>query len=178
MTALALFLPLSLLAFATAITRYHLGVRAVLATLFAGVVAHAILMGSLMSYVDGRFGLDTLLLFQIANPLLSALLVVICRAAASSAASRPSSKLLGESPSSEATVQRRGLAGCRHSPARDSYLVGRQLHGRATPEERWDRQGSRVWVATTHSGCRRFGPEQRSTQAEQRVRAAHRSHAQ
>ena len=76
-TALALFLPLSLLAFAAAITRYHLGVRAVLATLFAGAVAHAILIGSLLSYMNGRFGLDTLLLFQIANPLLSALLVVI-----------------------------------------------------------------------------------------------------
>ena len=76
-TALALFLPLSLLAFAAAITRYHLGVRAVLATLFAGAVMHAILMGSLMSYVNGRFGLDTLLILQIANPLLAALLVVI-----------------------------------------------------------------------------------------------------
>jgi hypothetical protein len=76
-TALALFLPLTLLAFAAAITRYHLGLRAVLATLFAGAVAHAILMGSLLSYVNGRFGLDTLLLFQVANPLLSALLVVI-----------------------------------------------------------------------------------------------------
>ncbi len=76
-TALALFLPLSLLAFAAAITRYHLGVRAVLATLFAGAVMHAILMGSLLSYVNGRFGLDTLLILQVANPLLSALLVVI-----------------------------------------------------------------------------------------------------
>jgi hypothetical protein len=76
-TALALFLPLSLLAFAAAITRYHLGVRAVLATLFAGVVMHALLMGSLMSYVNGRFGLDTLVLVQVANPLLAALLVVI-----------------------------------------------------------------------------------------------------
>ena len=76
-TALALFLPLSLLAFAAAITRYHLGVRAVLATLFASAVMHAILMGSLMSYVNGRFGLDTLLILQIANPLLAALLVVI-----------------------------------------------------------------------------------------------------
>ena len=38
---------------------------------------HAILMGSLMSFVNGRFGLDTLLLLQIANPLLAALLVVI-----------------------------------------------------------------------------------------------------
>ncbi|MBS0522032.1 MAG: HXXEE domain-containing protein [Proteobacteria bacterium] len=77
LTALALFLPLSLLAFAAAITRYHLGVRALLATLFAGAVVHAILMGSLMSYVNGRFGLETLLLFQIANPLLAMLLVVI-----------------------------------------------------------------------------------------------------
>jgi len=76
-TALTLFLPLSLLAFAAAITRYHLGVRAVLAALFAGTVVHALLMGSLLSYVNGRFGLDTLLLVQVANPLLSALLVVI-----------------------------------------------------------------------------------------------------
>ncbi len=76
-TALALFLPLSLIAFAAAITRYHLGMRAVIATLFAGAVMHAILIGSLMSYVNGRFSLDTLLILQIANPLLSALLVVI-----------------------------------------------------------------------------------------------------
>jgi len=76
-TALALFLPLSLLAFAAAITRYHLGARAVLATLFAGAVMHGILIGSLMSFVKGRLDLDTLLLLQIANPLLSALLVVI-----------------------------------------------------------------------------------------------------
>jgi hypothetical protein len=76
-TAIALFLPLSLLAFAAAITRYHLGVRAVLATLLAGAAVHAILMGSLMSFVNGRLDLDTLLLVQVANPLLSALLVVI-----------------------------------------------------------------------------------------------------
>jgi hypothetical protein len=77
LTALLLFLPLSLLAFAAAITRYHLGVRAVLATLFAGAVLHALLMGSLMSFVNERLGLDTLLLIQIVNPLLAALLVVI-----------------------------------------------------------------------------------------------------
>ena len=76
-TALALFLPLSLLAFVAAITRYHLGVRSVLATLFAGAVMHAILIGSLMSFINGRLDLDTLLLVQVANPLLSALLVVI-----------------------------------------------------------------------------------------------------
>ena len=48
-----------------------------LATLFAGAVMHGILIGSLMSFVKGRLDLDTLLLLQIANPLLSALLVVI-----------------------------------------------------------------------------------------------------
>jgi hypothetical protein len=76
LTALVLFLPLSLIAFAAAMTRYHLGLRAVLATLFAGVVLHAVLMGSLMSFVNGRINLDTLLLIQILNPLLSALVVV------------------------------------------------------------------------------------------------------
>jgi hypothetical protein len=76
LTAIALFLPLSLLAFAAALMRYHLGVRSVLATLFAGAVLHAILMGSLMSFVNGRLNLDTLLLLQIVNPLLSALVVV------------------------------------------------------------------------------------------------------
>jgi hypothetical protein len=77
LTALALFLPLSLLAFAAAITRYHLGVRAVLATLFAGAVLHAVLMGSLMSFVNGRIDLAALLILQIANPFLSAVVVVI-----------------------------------------------------------------------------------------------------
>jgi hypothetical protein len=76
-TALALFLPLSLIAFAAAMTRYHLGLRAVLASLFAGAVLHAVLMGSLMSFVDGRLGLDTLLLLQVINPLLAVVLVVI-----------------------------------------------------------------------------------------------------
>lgn len=76
-TALALCLPLSLCAFAAAITRYHLGIRAVLATLFAGAVLQAILIGSLMSFVNGRLDLDTLVLLQIVDPLLAALLVVI-----------------------------------------------------------------------------------------------------
>jgi len=77
LTALALFLPLSLIAFAAAMTRYHLGVRAVLASLFAGAVLHAILMGSLVSFVNGRLGLDELLIVQVANPLLAVVLVVI-----------------------------------------------------------------------------------------------------
>jgi hypothetical protein len=51
--------------------------RAVLASLLAGAVLHAVLIGSLMSFVNGRFGLDELLLVQVANPVLAVLLVVI-----------------------------------------------------------------------------------------------------
>jgi hypothetical protein len=77
LTALLLFLPLSLTAFAAAVTRYHLGVRAILATLFAGAALHAILLGSLMAFLRGRIDLDVLLAIQIANPFLSAFIVVI-----------------------------------------------------------------------------------------------------
>ena len=57
-TALVLFLPLSLIAFAAAVTRYHLGFRAVLATVVAGAALHAIMMGSLMGYLRGSIGHD------------------------------------------------------------------------------------------------------------------------
>jgi hypothetical protein len=77
LTAVALFLPLSLLAFAAAMTRYHLGFRAVLATAVAGVILHAVLVGSLMGYIRGSVSLDLLIAIQIANPLLSALIVVL-----------------------------------------------------------------------------------------------------
>ena len=76
-TALVLFLPLSLLAFAAAVTRYHLGFRAVLATIVAGVALHVILMASLLGYLRGSIGLDTLLAIQIVNPLISALIVIV-----------------------------------------------------------------------------------------------------
>ena len=77
LTAVALFLPLSLLAFAAAMTRYHLGFRAVLATAVAGVILHVVLVGSLMGYIRGSVSLDLLIAIQIANPLLSALIVVL-----------------------------------------------------------------------------------------------------
>ena len=48
-----------------------------LASLLAGAVLHAVLIGSLMSFVNGRLGLDELLLVQVANPVLAVLLVVI-----------------------------------------------------------------------------------------------------
>jgi hypothetical protein len=74
-TALVLFLPLCLIVFAAAVTRYQLGVRSIFATLFAGVALHLVLMTSLMAFIDGRIGLEVLLLLQIANPFFSALIV-------------------------------------------------------------------------------------------------------
>jgi hypothetical protein len=76
-TALVLFLPLCLIAFAAAVTRYGLGLRSIFATLFAGVVLHIVLMTSLMTFIDGRLGLEGLILLQIANPFLSILIVVL-----------------------------------------------------------------------------------------------------
>jgi hypothetical protein len=77
LTALVLFLPLCLIVFAAAVTRYNLGVRSILATLFAGVALHLMLMTSLVAFIDGRLGLEGLLLLQVANPFLSALIVVL-----------------------------------------------------------------------------------------------------
>ncbi len=77
LTAAALFLPLSLLAFAAAMTRYHLGLRAVLATVVAGVILHAVLAGSLIGYIRSKVSLEQLIAIQIINPLLSALIVVL-----------------------------------------------------------------------------------------------------
>jgi hypothetical protein len=76
-TAVTLFLPLSLFAFAAAMTRYHLGFRAVLATGVAGVMLHVVLVSSLLAFIRGSLNLDLLVAIQIANPLLSALIVVL-----------------------------------------------------------------------------------------------------
>jgi len=77
LTALVLFLPLCLIVFAAAASRYALGLRAILATLFAGVVLHLVLMTSLVAFIDGRLGLEGLLLLQVANPFLSIAIVVL-----------------------------------------------------------------------------------------------------
>jgi len=81
LTALVLFLPLCLIVFAAAVTRYNLGVRSIIATLFAGVALHLVLMTSLVAFIDGRLGLQGLLLLQVVNPLLSAVVVAVltCR---------------------------------------------------------------------------------------------------
>ncbi len=76
-TALGLFLPLSLIVFSAAVTRYHLGMRAILATLFAGAMLHGVFRGSLLAFVIGQLDLDFLLLLLIASPLVSALIVAV-----------------------------------------------------------------------------------------------------
>lgn len=77
LTALVLFLPLCLIVFAAALSHYGLGVRSIMATLFAGVALHIVLMTSLVAFIDGRLGLEGLLLLQIANPFLSMLIVAL-----------------------------------------------------------------------------------------------------
>lgn len=69
-TAILFFAPLSLWAFSVALTRYRLGWRAVIATVVAGVVLHAVLLGSLKAYLAGAIGLDLLVVIQVANALL------------------------------------------------------------------------------------------------------------
>lgn len=75
-TALVLFLPLSLWTFHVALVRYRLGWRAIAATVAGGIVLHAILMGSLAAYIAGRIGLVLLDAIQVINPAISALIVV------------------------------------------------------------------------------------------------------
>lgn len=77
LTALVLFLPLCLTVFAAAVLQYDLGLRSIVATLGAGVAMHIALMTSLVAFIDGRLGLDGLLVVQVANPFLSALIVVL-----------------------------------------------------------------------------------------------------
>jgi len=76
LTAVVLFLPLSLWTFHVARTRYRLGRRAVIATVAAGIVLHGILMGSLMAYIAGRIDVVVLDAIQVINPAIAALIVV------------------------------------------------------------------------------------------------------
>ncbi|WP_164919556.1 HXXEE domain-containing protein [Hansschlegelia zhihuaiae] len=67
LTAVAIFLPLSLWTLFVAARRYGAGLRAILATALAGVVVHAVLMGSLIAYLHSWFGEATLATIQILN---------------------------------------------------------------------------------------------------------------
>ncbi|MDI1284209.1 MAG: HXXEE domain-containing protein [Reyranella sp.] len=76
-TAIVLFLPLSLWTFHVALTRYRLGWRAIVATVAAGIVLHAILMGSLLAFLHHLIGSDLLNLMQIVNPAIAGLIVYL-----------------------------------------------------------------------------------------------------
>jgi hypothetical protein len=76
LTAVVLFLPLSLWTFRVAVRRADLGWRAVLATIAGGVVIHAILLASLQAHIQGWIGLPALVLIQVVNPAIPALIVV------------------------------------------------------------------------------------------------------
>lgn len=74
-TSILLFLPLSLWAFHVARGRERLGWTAVIATIAAGFVLHAILMGSLLAYLRGLIGSDVLDAIQYLNPAIAGLIV-------------------------------------------------------------------------------------------------------
>jgi hypothetical protein len=76
-TSIVLFLPLSLWAFRVALGRYRLGWRAVAATVLAGVVLHAVMIGSLEAFIAGWIGVVLLDAIQVLNPVLAALIVVL-----------------------------------------------------------------------------------------------------
>jgi hypothetical protein len=75
LTAVVLFLPLSLWAFHVAMARYRLGRRAVVATIAAGVVLHGVLMASLLVFLAGRIGVAILDAIQVINPVLAPTIV-------------------------------------------------------------------------------------------------------
>lgn len=77
LTAIVVFLPLSLWVFHVALSRYRLGWRAVIATIAAGIVYHAIMIGSLPVFLAGHIGVLVLDVIQVINPAL-ALLIVAC----------------------------------------------------------------------------------------------------
>jgi hypothetical protein len=75
LTAVVIFLPLSLWVFHVALWRYRLGWRPVIATVAAGIVLHAILMGSLAAFIGGRIGVVLLDVIQVINPAIALLIV-------------------------------------------------------------------------------------------------------
>lgn len=85
LTAILVFLPLSLWAFRVALVRYRLGWSTVLATVFAGVILHAILLLSVKAYIAGLIGIVVLDVIQVINPLIAGVIVFL----AGQRASRP-----------------------------------------------------------------------------------------
>ncbi len=75
LTAVILFLPLSLWALWIALRRPNLGWRMVVATLAGGVAMHALLILTLGAYLMGSLGEDILVAIQIINPAIPIMLV-------------------------------------------------------------------------------------------------------
>jgi hypothetical protein len=74
-TAIVIFVPLSLWVFHVALSRYRLGWRAVIATIVAGIVYHVIMIGSAAVFVAGRMDVLVLDVIQVINPALILLIV-------------------------------------------------------------------------------------------------------
>jgi hypothetical protein len=74
-TAIVIFVPLSLWVFHVALSRYRLGWRAVIATIAAGIVYHVIMIGSAAVFVAGRLDVLVLDAIQVINPALILLIV-------------------------------------------------------------------------------------------------------
>ncbi len=88
LTAILLFLPLSIWTFRVALGRPGLGRRAVVATLAGGGLLHLVLLGSLEAYLAGWIGEVALLVIQLVNPAVPLLVVsAVMRQGASSPAS-------------------------------------------------------------------------------------------
>ncbi len=66
-TAIAVFLPLSLWALAVAFRRYGIGWRGVALTIVCGALLHAVLFGSARAFAAGLIGADTLIAIQVIN---------------------------------------------------------------------------------------------------------------
>lgn len=77
LTAMLLFLPLCLWVLVVAVRRYGAGVRAVLMVPLAGIVVHAVSMGSLLAYLNFFFGDAVLATIQVLNALVPAGLMVL-----------------------------------------------------------------------------------------------------
>ncbi|HKV13635.1 MAG TPA: HXXEE domain-containing protein [Reyranella sp.] len=77
LTAIVLFLPLSLWAFHVAIVDCRLGWRAIVATVVAGMVLHGVLMASLFAFLAGRIGVTVLDAIQAINPVFAPLIVLL-----------------------------------------------------------------------------------------------------
>jgi hypothetical protein len=75
LTAIVIFVPLSLWVFHIALSRYGLGWRAVIVTIVAGIVYHAIMIGSAAVFVAGRMDVLVLDAIQVINPALILLFV-------------------------------------------------------------------------------------------------------